>query len=140
VIDELIFINFITGLDLGVRMPSNSYIHESAKGPTVGQVYVKTYKEMRFRMNWGRHLTPCPEHLHTWNQTVEEQKRISAHYNMYTRYHPGHLTLKENMVEDSVETGIKSPEPEGIKCQSNSESHTVAMVLTTPQPKWAGHY
>jgi hypothetical protein len=44
------------------------------------------------------------------------------------------------MVEDSVEMGIKSPEPEGmIRCR-DSESHTVVMVITTPPPKWAGHY
>jgi hypothetical protein len=44
------------------------------------------------------------------------------------------------MVEDSVETGIKSPEPEGKKRCRESESHTVAMVVTTPPPKWVGHY
>jgi hypothetical protein len=44
------------------------------------------------------------------------------------------------MVEDSVETGIKSPEPEGTKRRKETETHTVAMVTTTPPPKWAGHY
>jgi hypothetical protein len=44
------------------------------------------------------------------------------------------------MVEDSVETGIKSPELEGMKRCRESESHTVAMVITTPPPKWVGHY
>jgi hypothetical protein len=38
------------------------------------------------------------------------------------------------MVEDSVETGIKSPEQEGMKRCRDSESHT------TPPTKWAGHY
>jgi hypothetical protein len=90
-------------------------------------------------MNWGRHLTPWPNHLRDWNRTEDEQKRISVHYNTYTQYHPGYLTLKENMVEDSVETGIKSPEPEGTKRRRESESHMVAMVITKPPPKWAGH-
>jgi hypothetical protein len=44
------------------------------------------------------------------------------------------------MVEDSVKTGIKSPEPEGTKCSRETETHTVAMVTTTPPPKWAGDY
>jgi hypothetical protein len=44
------------------------------------------------------------------------------------------------LVEDSVETGIKSPEPEGMKRRRDSESHTEAMAITTPPPKWAGHY
>jgi hypothetical protein len=44
------------------------------------------------------------------------------------------------MVEDSVETGKKSPEPNGTKRRRESESHTVAMVITTPPSKWAGHY
>jgi hypothetical protein len=91
-------------------------------------------------MNWGHHLTPWPNHLQDWNHTVDKQKRISVHYNTYTQYHPGYLTLKENMVEDSVETDIKSPEPEGMKRRRESESHTAAMVITTPPPKWAGHY
>jgi hypothetical protein len=44
------------------------------------------------------------------------------------------------MVEDSVKTGIKSPEHQGMKRLRESESHTVAMIITTPQPKWVGHY
>jgi hypothetical protein len=44
------------------------------------------------------------------------------------------------MVEDSVETGIKSPEPEGTKRCRESESHTFVMVITMPPPKWTGHY
>jgi hypothetical protein len=91
-------------------------------------------------MNWGRHLIPWPNHLFHWNRTEEQRKRISVHYNLYIPYHPGYLTLKENMVEDSVESGIKSPEPEGTKRRRESESHTVAMVTTTPPPKWTGHY
>jgi hypothetical protein len=43
------------------------------------------------------------------------------------------------MVEDSVETGKKSPEPKGMKRRRELESHTVAMVITTPPPKWVGH-
>jgi hypothetical protein len=70
----------------------------------------------------------------------EEQKIIVTDYNLYMQYHPGYLTPKENMVEDSVETGIKPPEPEGMKRHRESELHTVAMVITTPPPKWAGHY
>jgi hypothetical protein len=140
VVEELIFVNFITGPELGIQMPSLTYLHESAQEPTMGQTYVEENKEMRFRMNWGRHLTPWPNHLRDWNRTVEEQKRISVHYNNYSLYHPGYLTLKENMVEDSVETGIKSPTPEGMRRRRESETHTVAMVITTPPPKWAGHY
>jgi hypothetical protein len=135
VVEELIFVNFITGPELGIRLPSLTHLHESAKELTMGQSYVERYKEMRFRMNWGRHLTPWPNHLNKWNRTEEHQKRISVHYYMYTQYHPGYLTLKENTVEDSVETGIKSPEPEGTKRRRESESHTVAMVITTPPPK-----
>jgi hypothetical protein len=139
VVEELIFVNFITGLELGIQMPSLTYLHESAKQPTMGQTYVEEDKELRFRMNWGRHLTPWPNHLSKWNRTEEHQKRISVHYYTYTQYHPGYLTIKENLVEDSVETGIKSPEPKGTKRRRESESHTVAMVITTPPPKWAGH-
>jgi hypothetical protein len=91
-------------------------------------------------MNWGRRLTPWPNHLMPWNRAEDHHKCISVHYNTYTQYHQGYLTLKENMVEDSVKTGIKSPEPEGTKRRRESESHTVAMVITTPPPKWAGHY
>jgi hypothetical protein len=61
---------------------------------TMGQSYVERYKEMRFRMNWGRHLTPWPNHLMPCNRTEEHQKCISIHYNTYTQYHPGYLTLK----------------------------------------------
>jgi hypothetical protein len=140
IIEVLIFVNFITGPELGIRMPSLTYLHEPAKKHTAGQAYVETYKEMRFCMNWGRHLTPWTEHLREWNRTFDKLKRISVNYNTFTQYHPGYLTIKENMVEDSVETGIKSPEPEGMKRCRESESHTVAMVITTPPPKWAGHY
>jgi hypothetical protein len=84
VVEELIFVNFITGPELGMRMPSLTYLHESAKEPTAGQAYVEWYKEMRFHMNWSRHLTPWPEHLQSCNQMLEEQKRISIHYNTYT--------------------------------------------------------
>jgi hypothetical protein len=126
-VEELTMGNFITGV-------------ESAKDPAMGQAYVERNEEMTFRKNWGRHLKPWPNHLFDWNRTEEQQRRISVHYNLYTPYHPGYLTLKENMVEDSVETGIKSPEPECTKRRRESESHTVAMVVTTPQPKWAGHY
>jgi hypothetical protein len=91
-------------------------------------------------MNLSRHLKPWPNHLFDCNRTEEQRRRISVHYNLYTPYHQGYLTLKENMVEDSVETGIKSPEPKGTKHRRESESHTVAMVITTPPPKWTGHY
>jgi hypothetical protein len=90
-------------------------------------------------MNWGRHLTPWPEHLQPWLNTPEERKRISTDYNLYTQYHPGYLTPKENMVEDNVEMGIKSPDLEGMKRLRDSESHTVAMVITTSPPKWVGN-
>jgi hypothetical protein len=80
-IEELIFDNFITGLELGIRMPSLTYLHESAKEPTAGQAYVEDYKEMRFRMNWGRNLTLWPEHLRDRNRTLDKQKHISVHYN-----------------------------------------------------------
>jgi hypothetical protein len=89
-------------------------------------------------MNWGRHLTPWTKHLLSWNRTVDEQKRISVHYNTYIQYHPGYLALKEKMVEDSVETGIKSQEPEGMRCCRDSESHTAAMVITTVRPHRSG--
>jgi hypothetical protein len=91
-------------------------------------------------MNRIRHLTPWPENLFSWNQKLAEHKRISVHYNTYTQYHPGYLTVKENMAEDRVETGINYSEQEGMKRLRDSESHTVAMVITTPPPKWAGHY
>jgi hypothetical protein len=52
-VEELIFINFINGPKLGIRLPSNSYIHESAKEPMAGQAYVKRFTEMSFRMNWA---------------------------------------------------------------------------------------
>jgi hypothetical protein len=105
-IEELIFVNFITRPELGIRMPSLTYLYESAKEPTAGQAYVEQYKEIRFRMNWGCHLTPWPGHLVSWNCTLDKQKRISVNYRTYTQYHPGYLTLKENMVEDSVETRV----------------------------------
>jgi hypothetical protein len=133
-IKELVFVNFINRPELGLRMPSLTYLHESAKEPTAGQAYVEQYKEMRFRINWGCHLTPWPDHLRSWNQTLDEQKRISVHYNTYTQYHPEYLAPKENMVEDSTETGMKSPEPEGMKGCRDSESHMAAMVITTPPP------
>jgi hypothetical protein len=79
-------------------------------------------------------------HLLEEDCTEEQLRRISVHYNMYTPYHPGYLTLKKNMVEDSVETGIKSKEPKGMKRCRETETHTVAMVTTTPPLKWAGHY
>jgi hypothetical protein len=60
---ELIFVKFITGPELRICMPSLTYLNYSAKEPTVGQAYVEQYKEMRFRMNWGRHLTPWSDHL-----------------------------------------------------------------------------
>jgi MFS superfamily sulfate permease-like transporter len=113
-VEEITFVNFITGPVLGICLSSLSHLHESANDPTLGQTYVERNKEMRFRMNWGRQLTPCPNHL--INHTEEQRRRISVHYNTYTPYHPGYLTLKENMVEYSVETGIKS----------------VAIVFTTP--------
>jgi hypothetical protein len=71
-IEELIFVNFITGPELGIRIPSLTYLHESAKEPTVGQAYVEEYKEMMFRMNWGCHLTSCPEHLQDWNRKLDK--------------------------------------------------------------------
>jgi hypothetical protein len=40
VVEELIFVNFITGPELGIQMPSLTYLHESAKDPTMGQTYV----------------------------------------------------------------------------------------------------
>jgi hypothetical protein len=107
--DELIMGNFITGPELGICMPSLSHLHESAKEPLFGQRYIEETKEMKLHMHWGCRLTPWPNHLFHWNRTEEHQKCISVHYNTYTPYHPGYLTLKENMVEDSVETGIKSP-------------------------------
>jgi hypothetical protein len=79
-------------------------------------------------------------HLRDWNRMVEEQKHISVRYNTYTQCHPRYLTLKENTVEESIEPGIKTPEPKGMKRRKESESHTVAMVITTPPPKWVGHY
>jgi hypothetical protein len=33
-VEESIFVNFITGSEVGKHMPPNSYIHESAKEPT----------------------------------------------------------------------------------------------------------
>jgi hypothetical protein len=98
----------------------------------MGQTYVEENKEMRFRMNWGCHLTPWPNHLRDWNRTEDEQKRISVHFNTYTQYHPGYLTLKENMVEDSVETGIKSPEPEGTKFAGNQNRTRLRWLLLRP--------
>jgi hypothetical protein len=133
-------VNFITGPELGICLPSLSHLHESTKDPTLGQTYVEENKEMSFGMNWGRHLIPWPNHLFDWNCTEEQRRLISVHYNTYTPYHPGYLTLEEDKVEDSVETGIKSPEPEGTKRPRESESHTVAMVVTLPPLKWAGHY
>jgi hypothetical protein len=103
-IEELIVNDFITGPELGIRMTSLTHLNELTKESTVGQAYVEQYKEMRFRMSWGCHLTPWPDHLRSWNRTLGEQKRISVHYNTYKQYHPGYLTLKENMVEDSVKT------------------------------------
>jgi hypothetical protein len=94
-VEELIIINFIIGLELGIRMPSLTYLHESAKEPTAGQAYVKRYTEMRLCMNWSRHLTPWPEHLFSWNQTLAEQKLISLHYNTYTQYHPLQKLLQQ---------------------------------------------
>jgi hypothetical protein len=41
VVEELIFVNFITGPELGIRMPSLTYLHESAKEPMMCQAYVK---------------------------------------------------------------------------------------------------
>jgi hypothetical protein len=138
--DELTMGNFITGPELGICMPSLSHLHESAKEPSFGQRYIEENKEMKLRMHWGRYLMPWPSHLFEEDRTEEQLRRISVHYNMYTPYHPGYLTLKKNMVEDSVETGIKSPEPEGTKRRREKETHTVAMVTTTPPPKRAGHY
>jgi hypothetical protein len=37
VAEELIFVNFITGLEVGTFMPPNAYINELAKDPTEGQ-------------------------------------------------------------------------------------------------------
>jgi hypothetical protein len=137
-VEELTMVNFITGPELGICLPTLSHLHESIKDPTLGQTYVEENKEMRFRMSWGRNFIPWPNH--SINRTKEHQRRISVHYNTHTPYHPGYLTLKENMVEDIVETGIKSPEPEATKRRRESESHTVAMVVTTPPPKLAEHY
>jgi hypothetical protein len=139
-VEELTMGNFITGPKLGICLPTLSHLHESIKDPTMGQTYVEEFKEMRFRMNWGRRMIPWPTHLFEEDRTEEQRRRISVHYNLYRPYHPGYLTLKENMVKDSVETGIKSPEPEGTKRRRESESHTVAMVITTPPRNWAGHY
>jgi hypothetical protein len=89
-IEELRFVNFITGPELGIHMPSLTYLHESAKEPTAGQASVEMYKEMRLRMNWDRHLAPWREHLRDWNRTLDKQQRISVHYNTYKQYHPGY--------------------------------------------------
>jgi hypothetical protein len=62
-VEELTFVNFITRLELRICLPSLSHLHESAKDPTLGQTYVEENEEMRFRMNWGRHLIPWPNHL-----------------------------------------------------------------------------
>jgi hypothetical protein len=35
-VEELIFNSFITGPEVGIRMPPNAYIHESAKEPIEG--------------------------------------------------------------------------------------------------------
>jgi hypothetical protein len=72
VVEVLTFVNFITGPELGMQLPSLTYLHESAKEPTMGQKYVEANKEMRLRMTWGRHLTPWPNHLRDRNHTVEE--------------------------------------------------------------------
>jgi hypothetical protein len=53
VAEELIFVNFITGPELGICLPSLSHLHELAKEPTMGQSYIERYKEMMFRMNWA---------------------------------------------------------------------------------------
>jgi hypothetical protein len=111
-VEEFIFVNFITGPEVGIRMPSNSYMHESANGQTEGQEYIKQFNDMKLRMNWGRHLTPWPEHLQPWLNTPKEQKRIATGYNLYTQCHPGYLAPKEDMVEDNIETIIKSPDPD----------------------------
>jgi hypothetical protein len=37
VVEELTFINFITGPELGICLPTLSHLHESAKDPTMGQ-------------------------------------------------------------------------------------------------------
>jgi hypothetical protein len=62
-VEELTFVNFITRPELGICLSSLSHLHESATDPTLGQTYVERNEEMRFRMNWGRHLTPWPNHL-----------------------------------------------------------------------------
>jgi hypothetical protein len=40
VVEELSSVNFITGPELGIQMPSLTHLHESAKEPTMGQTYV----------------------------------------------------------------------------------------------------
>jgi hypothetical protein len=49
--DELIMGNFITGSELGIFMPSLSHLHESAKEPSFGQIYIEENKEMKLRMH-----------------------------------------------------------------------------------------
>jgi hypothetical protein len=41
VVEELTFVNVITVPELGIRMPSLTYLHESAKEPTESQSYVE---------------------------------------------------------------------------------------------------
>jgi hypothetical protein len=40
-VEELTFVNLITGPELGICLPSLSHLHESAKDPTLGQTYVE---------------------------------------------------------------------------------------------------
>jgi hypothetical protein len=70
-VEELIFVIFLSRPEIRICMPSNSYIHEPTKEPTAGQEYIKRFKEMSFRMNWGRYLRAWPEHLIPWNQSIE---------------------------------------------------------------------
>jgi hypothetical protein len=40
-VEELTFVNFITGPELGICLPSLSHLHQSAMDPMLGQTYVE---------------------------------------------------------------------------------------------------
>jgi hypothetical protein len=79
---------FITSLRLGFQIDADAHLHESKKDYTTAQGYINN--RLKGRLRYCRRLSPYHP------MQLENEVRISAHFNMFTPHHPGYLQAKKN--------------------------------------------
>jgi hypothetical protein len=124
--EESIFVNFITGPEVGLWMP-----HEVTKEVAYGQLYVENH--MKLIINWTHHMWSVMA-----TKPTRSSRGITGSLDAFQHIHyPMYLSFKETFVEEVFKTGVKSPDLETMKQRRELKINTV--VLLWPHHRnWQG--